>query len=290
MICFVYELNPSIGSGHFMRCKSVQETLMQKFGIPSQLLAETDFNASDWHQAIVVFDLFDTAKTTKFLRDTSNENVKICFDYFSNEEQPDLNISVLEQFHEKRSHPNYTGLDYCVLRPDFLRNPVLKEKLNEVFVYIGGNGFPEVVRTIADKFADSPFHFNLIRNQNSLDCGPLPDNFSVHFLPENLIELMNRSTFAITSPGLATMELLYLQVPSVLCPLIDFHEYFSDFLLQEDLAISRLDDFDSRLLENLPRMRESARKKVDGKGVERIIHLMLNAYEEKMGSRYPLWA
>jgi len=288
MIKLVFEINPTIGSGHFVRCRSLSEMLDWKYGIQAEVISESDLEVSGSEGDIYVLDLFDIAKTTKLIRETVNSNLTLTLDYFSNDAFPDFNVSVLEQFSGTRDCANYTGLEYCFIRPDFLKIPIIEEKGNEVFVYIGGDGNPAVIQQIVEKFEGSDRIFNIVRNQNSLELNKLPDNFRQYYLPPDIIEIMNRSEFGIVSPGLATMELLYLNVPPILCPLNNFHEYFTDFLIDNTLAISRLADFRPELLNDLESIKKSALKKVDGKGLERVIELMLNRYEEKMGCRYPV--
>ena len=287
MISLVYEQNKTIGNGHFSRCSSVQNALKQE-QISSLLINEAEFKYNGEKGNIYILDLFDIKKCTSLIDVIGKDNLILTFDYFSNHAHPDLNISVLEQFDEPRPYSNYVGLEYCIIRKDFLKHKILIEKPKNIFVYIGGSGYKELVTSISSKLAAVDYKVKLVRNQNSDSLDNISPNFEVHYLPENIIDLMNSSEFAITSPGLATMELLYLQVPSVLCPLNNLHERFTDYFIENDYAICRFDDFKSIDTARIEKVRNTIRNVIDGKGLERIIQLIFHHYEQKMGSSFTL--
>lgn len=288
MISLLYEQNKTIGNGHLMRCSSVQIALSIDWDLPSDLINESAFTYKGEKGNIYVLDIFDIEKCSSLINLLAKDNLILTFDYFSNVAQPDLNISVLEQFDGQRSYPNYVGLQYCIVRNDFFKHPIVENKSKNIFVYIGGSGYKELVYSIAAKLANSNYIVDLVRNQNSDALEKLPNNFKVHYLPENLIDLMNNSEFAITSPGLATMELLYLQVPSVLCPLNTLHERFTDYFIKNDYAICRFSDFKHIDTERFQLVRYKIKNVIDGKGLDRIIQLIFQHYEQKMGRSYSL--
>jgi spore coat polysaccharide biosynthesis predicted glycosyltransferase SpsG len=287
MIHLIYEQNREIGNGHYARCYSIHEALEQDNGTRARLINEKNFVYDNTVGNIYVVDFFDTEKATALINGIKTNNLVCTLDYFSNAAQPDLNISVLEQLNEKRLHCNYLGLKYCIIRKEFFKVKVLENKPQNIFVYIGGSGNADIINNLVGKLGGSPYKIILVRNNNSDVLGQLPENFKVFYMPSDLPELMNNSFMAITSPGLATMELLYLQVPSVLYPLISMHEKFADFLIEQQLAIGRYESFDKVNMTRIERIKQPIKNAIDGKGVQRIIDLLFKHYEQKMGGGYP---
>ncbi len=284
MIFLVYEQNKTIGNGHYMRCKSVQEAFENTYKIPSTLVNEHDFQYQGEEGNVYVIDFFSIEKATACISKVSPNNLIATFDYFSNQALPDFNVSVFEQFKEKRLYPNYVGLEYAIIRSEFLTQTVTTEMNKDVFVYIGGSGYASVVGEIIARFNNSNYKIKLIRNQNSEPLDALPAHVELYYHPENLIELMNNSFMAITSPGLATMELLYLNVPSVLYPLNDLHEKFTNYFIEKNLAICHFADFKGMDLDRIELVRKEGARVIDGNGIGRIADLIKKHYEEKMGS------
>ena len=285
MIVFLYEHHKTIGAGHYIRCKSVQETFVNK-NISCSLINESEFEYKGTEGDIYIVDFFDITKATTFINKINKNNIVCTFDYFSNDACPDLNISVFEQFNTTRLYPNYVGLEYCIIRKEFTEQPIVIKKPKEIFVYIGGNGDKTIVESISKKLSNIDFKVKLIRNQNSDTLDTLPDNFEIHYLPSNLAQLMNESSFAITSPGLATMELLYLKVPSVLYPLNSLHEKFSNYFIENNLAICNYSDFTSIDFLKIEQVKNAGGIAIDGNGLERITNLIMHHYEQKMGHSY----
>ena len=288
MVILIFEQHKTIGSGHFMRCTAIHQMMYEKYKIDSKLCNESEFIYSGEKGNIYVLDFFDTEKCTNLIPLLAKDNLVVTFDYFSNDALPDMNVSVFEQFGEQRLFPNYIGLQYFIIRNEFAEYKPTLEKPKNIFVYIGGNGSKTLVDDIAKKLSDTDYAVNIVRNQNSEAWGEMPENFNVFYLPKNIVELMDNSEFAITSPGLATMELVYLQVPSVLCPLNSLHERFADYFIKHNYAIGNYANFDRIDHERIGKVRNNIKDVIDSRGFDRVAQLIFYHYEEKMGCSYTL--
>jgi spore coat polysaccharide biosynthesis predicted glycosyltransferase SpsG len=286
MINIIYEKSSIIGNGHYMRCKSIYETIQQEYKFPVQLVNETDFNYNNEENGIYFLDFFSIEKSTALINSVAKKNAAVTLDYFSNNAIPDANISVFEQFNEKRLYPSFVGLEYCIIRKEFAEHVPVESKPQEVFVYVGGNGNKAIVEKIASMLGNMPYTVKLVRNENSEATDKLPENFKTYYLPSNLIDLMNNSCFAITSPGVITAELMYLEVPSILCPLNGLQEKFADYFVQNGWAIGKLADADFADVNRIEKVRQTIKGKVDTNGINRIIQIALDCYEKKMGCSY----
>ncbi len=289
MLFLIYQQNSTIGNGHYMRCKSVHDWLEVRHPKTSQLINERQFAYEPRQGNIYVLDFSDSLLCSSLVKQLTAGNLVLTFDYFSNDAQPDLNISVLEQLKEKRTHPGYTGIEYAIIRADLLKEQPQPEKANQIFMYIGGNGYTSMVDRIAEKFGRLNHVIKLVRNENSEPLHALPSNFEVFHNPGNLLSIMNNSFMAITSPGLTTMELLYLHVPSILVPLNDLHVNFTDYFIENDLAICSFSSFTAVDNERIQKVKKKGSAVMDGKGFDRIFNLIKMHYEQKMGCRIAMW-
>lgn len=289
MIFLIYERNNIVGNGHYMRCKNLHAWLEEKHPGCSTLQQENEFIFPGTTKDIYILDLFTTGKTNLLIPQLSKDNLVATFDYFSNEQQPDLNVSVFEQFHSPRDHKNYTGLKYSIIRSEFLKQDIVDPKPDTIFVYIGGTGYTDIIDEISVKLGAMPFSITLVRNNHSEPLNELPANFKVYTEPENLTELMNNSYMAVTSPGLTTMELLYLQVPSVLYPLNGLHDKFSAYFIENHLALDTFRNFNRVNRQQVELVKRTGAAVIDGKGTDRILNLIMQEYEQKMGRSFTVW-
>jgi spore coat polysaccharide biosynthesis predicted glycosyltransferase SpsG len=289
MLYFLYEQNRIIGNGHYMRCKSIHEWIEEKYPLTSTLICEDEFIYNKEEENIYVLDFFDVKKSTALIKNIFPANLVVTLDYFSNQAWPDLNISVFEQFAQKRNYPNHVGLEYSIIRSEFFKQKIITEKQNQIFVYIGGSGYRQIVESIAAKLGTMNHKIKLVRNQNSEPLGSLPSNFEVYYQPPDLLSIMNNSFLAITSPGLTTMELLYLQVPSVLYPLGDMHINFANYFIANNLAVCNYTDFQKIDYNRIEQVKETGAKIIDGNGINRIFMLINLYYEKKMGCSITMW-
>ena len=287
-LIILYEFNSEIGHGHLMRSRS----LYQYFS--SNNIHVEIFDCVDYHfynkecDVIYLLDFFENELFNKWIPLLKNKNIVITLDYFDSIYNPDCNFSVLEQVSFRRNYLNFQGLEYLILRQDLCESINIVKNPDQIFIYIGGNGYDELVKDLIIEIPDS-YQCILVRNSTSNLLKDLPSHIKQHQSPKNILELMANSFIAITSPGLMSLELLYLGVPSILIPLNKFHDKFINFLKEEELFLDKIENLALLNRDKVNKIVEISKNKVSLDGPKKILNIITEIYEGRMGVGTPLW-
>lgn len=311
----------SIGYGHINRCYSIQCELSRR-NIQTFFAVYKDDNTSGSHE----FDwvgyweknipqLIEIYKPTHLLVDSFRVN-EAFFEYLSSF---DLNLAVIDDF-PKRNHRhgmviNWTigaeqysffprqpaviyllGINYCCLRPDFIKEPgkQISHEL-KVLITFGGSDIRQLSAGIVDHVIK---HYpQLLIN---VVLGPGTVSREINTMPERvtilkdcsaseMCSLMDASDFAICGGGQTLYEMACRGLPPIIIPLIDNQMDDIKGFTNRDFGIE-IDTWDSPdLLKSLdiaikqmldPEMRslysQNGRKMVDGKGLIRLVNCLTN--------------
>jgi len=298
MLVIIYERNRIIGNGHYMRCLALKEFCESNYKEPVlfENADETNLDQQNITGNVIIIDTSSVEKANRFIHKFSEHNLIVTMDYFSDVCNPHINFNVYEHWPLKRNHISYTGIEYAIIRKEiieFKENWRSKPSGKNIFIMIGGNGDTGLTKNIIEICQRNlpAYSLNLIRGPLNEPMEMEASQLCIFNSPANLPELMASCTFAITTPGIATLELLYLNKASLLVPLHNLHEHFANHFIRNNLAIDifNKDVFVRCPLPTIQNRMSLCMDKVDGLGASRIIHLIVLHYEEKMGSRNSMW-
>ena len=288
-VIILYEFNTDIGHGHLMRSRSLYEFFLSN-KIHVEIYESSKFKFNDTKdKKVYILDFYNNDLFNSWIPTLKTNNIVVTLDYFDSNYNPDCNFSVLEQATFKRNYLNFHGLEYLILRRDLQSSLNTSKNFNQILIYIGGNGHDDLVYDIVKNKIPSNYKCLLIRNGTSNLLNDLPSNIIQYQSPTNILELMSNSYIAITSPGLMALELLFLEVPSILIPLNGFHEKFIQFMEKEGLFLENLDNIDTISQNLVKKVIEVSKSKISLSGPNKILNIITEIYEGRMGIGSPLW-
>jgi UDP-2,4-diacetamido-2,4,6-trideoxy-beta-L-altropyranose hydrolase len=215
-----------------------------------------------------------------------------------------LNHAYLPGLYEKYNSLGVSGTklllgpDYFILNPTF-HNIELADRdghIGRIFVFYGGADVTNETTKVVDAITNMhqcDFHVDVvISNQNpykleiSKRISSLP-NFTLHVQLPSLAELMHKSDISFGAGGGTTYERMFLGLPSIVTTIAE-NQVAVIRRMHEEKLVYWLGDADkvestellraiNQALENPERLREQSRmamRVVDGKGLDRIEHLL----------------
>ncbi|MBN2145378.1 MAG: hypothetical protein JW774_12245, partial [Candidatus Aureabacteria bacterium] len=201
---------------------------------------------------------------------------------------------------EKSGLREYFGPRYVVLRDEFIRRKErrgnISQPVRSLAVLMGstnaGNYLEKIFKALVRLPDNIECHIILGKNVANSELYQLDyprKNFLFHYQPENIAELFSQVDLAVTAGGISMCETCILGIPTLVIPQVPhesqnakvFEKFGAVFALDYNPDISEHEIHTPliRLIqdhEKRKKLSQHARQIVDGKGLERIVDIILS--------------
>jgi UDP-2,4-diacetamido-2,4,6-trideoxy-beta-L-altropyranose hydrolase len=218
-----------------------------------------------------------------------------------------LNGSIVKDYHkykiENINSKLFLGSDYMIIREEFLENRNLvnisQNPIKKILVTFGGNDDLGLSFKIAPILANMSYEITVILGQNSQKNENYEkiknfNNIKIKKIVNNMASEMIKYDLIISAAGITSYELASLGIPTIFIPTGKFqiptanemqkkgfginYGVWDDDHIKFQNVIRKIDSY-----ENREKMYENGRRIVDGKGVERVVNLLVT--HEKISNR-----
>jgi spore coat polysaccharide biosynthesis predicted glycosyltransferase SpsG len=304
-IALICDADHKIGYGHHSRCQTLHNHLLQHQALQDKLVHDKLVHDKLLHKKLSLLVHYQTdtiANITKFdqlnlqqlslaLIDTpyaDNRLIKqlkdanipiICLDLFP--EQPvDLVIALFE--HQATDHADLLGLDYCIIR-DQIRHCEPQQPVrsaSSVLITIGGADINNLSQQVIEQIKQYPLTISVV-------LGPLADpqstskllkdnSVNVYQQPDNFAALLNSHDWVISNAGTTLFEAMYLGKAVNVIPQTEHEANVAQYALEQQAILGiGIEQLAMPSEEQMKVASSNARQLVDGKGVERIVELIV---------------
>lgn len=255
------------GLGNYLRSKYLYAYLKKKnFEIDFQILSKKNKKIKKYN--IIILDLpaykYDIPK---ILKNYSKKNSRtIALDYIY-KNKIDCNISIFKK--NKYAYRNYVGLKYSIIREEFSKNKIKKDK-DLFFISIGSSDIKNVKNKIKKIF--SPYFKNIFLNINLKNKKKLDQ--------KNYIQKMKLCEMAASNGGTTLLELLYLKKIVFVYPQNQLELNFSRYLKKKgyNIFINYFKIDKEKILKIKHKIQEN--RQIDKFGIRRISEIIFNYKNE----------
>lgn len=307
-IAFFTEAGSSRGMGHLVRSYTIAKKFKQ-LGFNVYFFLDSDINFDDkfddlinfkWkdfkinsHYDIIFIDSYEASKEIYDVVSNSCQ-IPVYIDDFKRLDYPAgviLNFSpeANNSFYKKKNDKNkyLLGLKYIPIRDEFLNIKI--DKQDKIFIMLGGYD----VANLSIELAELLNHVNVkkvVVSNNAITAKQLRqyNNIDVLYKPSDndLIQAMANSSMAISTASMATYELAYLKIPTVILAVSKNQEIGMPQLIKHNIAFNFISIRNNTWKHNLKnKVLDSLHKKheinnhIDGYGIKNIVNEILELIE-----------
>jgi spore coat polysaccharide biosynthesis predicted glycosyltransferase SpsG len=279
---------PSMGFGHIRRSTTLSWVLKNKghnvwvkkaTGDPDQTMPPTpkDMGLPD----VIIIDLpYDG---NQWVDRSINPRTKILGLDFSGSKPPDAIISIIDRKKAPKCLKRFRGLEYAIIRDDVLQRAPT-DRGEGVIVCIGSGDQLGVGVDICDNISKLSTDVTLIEGPFNKRRGK-STQFKIVTNPANLADRMANCLWAVTNGGSLMMEMMCLGKAIFVVPQTTQEKELADFVYSRGALLGvghqKIEVPDQHQIEQVS---TSAKKLIDGKGVERITRIVSDLFQPNYGT------